>query len=228
MKKLYLFFLAAALLSASSCVKDESVLFRLATMGFIQEDRSFKGDDGGTYLFSNTGNSRNEALVTAGTRLYAVLDALSEEGTNRYRAKLLDFNVPLYKEIVKLSDYPEPSVLGSDPLYLGDWWYSGGCLNMIAAVKLTPDSDKKHIINLLLDDTAPIEEEGLIFTILHDAQGDVMADGEDITGEMITQRFLASFPLESLLPEGLEEVKATMNWLQDGDTQTESKALKIE
>lgn len=203
--------LAAAL--ACSCNFDsEPILYRASMMGFLQEDGSFKGDDGRTYVFSNleSGHSWQDA-----ERIMTIFDVTAELSVNeRYAARLLAYDFPLYKPASFAQTPEEEEALGNDPILYKDGWYSGGCLNMINTF-LHGNPDTPHTVSLLVKQL-PESSDTLRVRLMHNAAGD--------SGES-EFTFYSSFPISEYLPEDKSTV-LTVEWLWDEEIHSVSKTIK--
>lgn len=207
----FILFAAIAALVCSCAPDDEPFLFRSALMGYLQEDGALKGDDGRTYYFSNlmAGNDWGDV-----ERLMVLIDVTQKiDGENTYSAKLLNYEVPLYKAPVVGEDKHLIDSLGTAPLYVNDAWISGGCINMLNTF-LFADRTKKHTVDLRLKEYPP-SSDTLKFSLMHNAGDDVVDEyAEDLTGN--TYSFYSSFPIEQYLPEN-GGIVISMEWRWKGE-----------
>ena len=208
--KIMILMLATAL--ACSCDNDaEPILYRASMMGFLQEDGSFNGDDGRTYVFSNVDQSHSWQNAE---RIITVIDVTKELSENRYSAKLIAYDFPLYKKAFVGETPQVVDSLGTDPILYEDGWYSGGCLNMINT--FTHGSmDVQHSVSLLVKEF-PTASDTLKVRIMHNAaedQGDVAFT------------FYSSFPISEYLPDDGQTV-LEIEWLWDEELHKVYKTIK--
>lgn len=198
----------------ASCNMDsEPFLYRGFMMGFIQEDGSFKGDDGRTYVFSN---------ISAGydwketSRLLALFDVVEEMADGRYDSRLLDCNAPLYKEPLKSSEVENLNTFGPDPIDIQDAWYSGGCINMNNCFRYRSDEQGTHKVDIIVDQSRPVTDT-LHLLLRHDAGADRL-DPDVPPADYNLYRFYSSFPVASFFPEGKESAVIEIKWKwEEGD-----------
>ena len=191
----------------------EAFLYRGFMMGFLQDDDSFKGDDGRTYVFSN---------ISAGydwqgaTRLLALFDVAEQMSDGRYSAKLLECLAPLYKEPLKSTELDPSFKLSPDPINVQDAWYSGGCINMYNSFRYRTDDKTLHAVNLVVDLSRPVADT-LHLRLWHDA-GEDSLDSDAQPTDYDLYRFYTSFPVASFFPEGKQEGVIEIKWTwEDGD-----------
>ena len=207
-----IFALAAVMACSCNFNNSDPILYRASMMGFLQEDGSLKGDDGRTYVFTNL---ESGVSWKGAERLMAIFDVTAElVAGERYSARILAYDFPLYKPI-SFAETPEAAdALGNDPIYYEDGWYSGGCLNMINTF-LHGNPDITHTVSLLVE-SLPTSSDTLAVSLKHDAKGD--------SGESAFT-FYSSFPISEYLPEGKSTV-LTIKWLWDDEVHTVSKTIK--
>lgn len=191
-----------------SCDMDsEPFLYRGFMMGFLQEDGTFKGDDGRTYIFNN---------ISAGFdwkdahRLFALFDVTEEMADGRYSANLLDYTFPLYKEPLKSTEVENPETIGPDPIDVEDAWFSGGCINMSNLFRYRADGEALHTVNLLVDLSKPVTDT-LHLVVKHDAGSDRL-DTDIPPAEYNLYQFYSSFPVASFFPEDKEAGVIEIKW----------------
>ena len=189
--------LAAMLFALCGCKMDgDPILFRSALMGYLQEDGSFNGDDGRTYIFNNVSPNDNLKGIS---RLMVLLDAKEklEDGITYY-ADLLEYEIPLYKEPFTGMTPELVDSLGTDPLHIDNIWFSGKCLNMMNTF-ISLDGNSKHSVDLLVKEF-PMQSDTLKLMLMHNAGTDKVADTDDwSSGDSFS--FYTSFPLENVMPE---------------------------
>ena len=190
-------------------------------MGYLQEDGSLKGDDGRIYYFSNVQDSNGWEDVK---RLMVLIDVTEKiSGENTYSARLLNYEVPLYKEPVVGDDQHLIDSLGSSPLQVNDAWLAGGCINMVNTL-LFADREKKHTVDLRLKEYPP-SGDTLKFALMHNAGDDIVDEyAEDFSGS--TFSFYSSFPIDQFLPENKDNLVLTLEWRWKGETNVITHSFK--
>lgn len=214
--------LAVVAAALCSCAPDsEPYLFRSALMGYLQEDGSLKGDDGRLYYFTNLQNEKGWGEVK---RLMVLIDVLEKiDGENTYSARLINYEVPLYKEPVVGNDQHLIDSLGTSPLQVNDAWLSGGCINMVNTF-LFADPEKKHTVDLLIKEY-PSSSDTLKFALMHNAGEDIVDEyAEDFSGNVYT--FYSSFPIEKYLPENKDKTVLTLEWRWKGEVNVITHSFK--
>ena len=211
-KRLLPFLLALSVL-ASCDMKSDPFLYRGFMMGFIQEDGSFKGDDGRTYVFSNLSAGYD---WQGATRLLALFDVTEEMADGRYDSRLLECNAPLYKEPLKSGEVENIDSFGPDPIDVQDAWYSGGCINMSDCFRYRSDEQGLHKVDLIVDQSRPVTDT-LHLLLRHDAGADRL-ETDVPPAEYNLHRFYSSFPVASFFPEGKDAGVIEIKWKwEDGD-----------
>lgn len=220
--RLRFIFLAAFAAALCACAPDnEPFLFRSALMGYLQEDGSLKGDDGRIYYFSNVQDNNGWEDVK---RLMVLIDVTEKiSGENTYSARLLNYEVPLYKEPVVGDDQHLIDSLGTSPLQVNDAWLAGGCINMVNTL-LFADREKKHTVDLRLKEYPP-SGDTLKFALMHNAGDDIVDEyAEDFSGS--TFSFYSSFPIDQFLPENKDNLVLTLEWRWKGETNVITHSFK--
>lgn len=206
-----------------SCDMDtEPFLYRGYMMGFLQDDGTFKGDDGRTYVFSNISTGYD---WQGATRLLALFDVTEEMSDGRYNSRLLECSVPLYKEPLKSTDLDISYKLNLDPVNVQDAWYSGGCINMYNSFRYRTDDKALHVVNLIVDLSRPVADT-IHIRLRHDA-GEDRLDPDAQPSDYDLFRFYSSFPVGSFFPEDKKEGVIEIKWLWEDGEKTLCNKVKL-
>ena len=188
---------------ATSCQKDETLRYYNATMGNIVDGR-FVSDQGNTFnIVEQTCEGRLDTLK----RAFTICDILSSTGTNEYDVRLNYITSVLTKAPLLSSEIEDMSQMANDPALLSDLWISGGYINLYITVPIKIGSDTKHMINLILDETAK-EDGTYTFTLRHDASGEILKEGQNTN--MVLAAGYVSFPVSHLIKE--DQAKISIKW----------------
>ena len=204
MKRLIIFIVAGiAALAATSCDKDNTLRYNNFTMGNIV-DGKFVSDQGNTFnIVEQTCEGRLDTLK----RAFTICDILSSTGTNEYDVRLNYITSVLTKAPLLSSEIEDMSEMANDPALLSDLWISGGYINLYITVPIKIGSDTKHMINLILDETAK-EDGTYTFTLRHDASGEILKEGQNTN--MVLAAGYVSFPVSHLIKE--DQAKIRIKW----------------
>ena len=189
---------------ATSCQKDDTLRYYNATMGNIVDGR-FVSDQGNTFnIVEQTCEGRLDTLK----RAFTICDILASTGTNEYDVRLNYITSVLTKSPLLSSAIEDISQMKDDPALLSDLWISGGYINLYITVPIKTGSDTKHLINLILDETAK-EEGTYTFTLRHDASGEILKDGQS-NSNMVLAAGYVSFPVSHLIKE--DQARIRIKW----------------
>jgi hypothetical protein len=193
-------------LAATSCSKDDTLRYNNATMGNIVEGR-FVSDQGNTF---NVVEQNYMAKIDTMKRAFMICDILNTTAgaTDEYDVRVNYLANVLTKDPVVLSENPDEEKLVNDAIILSDLWISGGYINLYITVPIKIGSDTKHMINLILDETAK-EDGTYTFTLRHDASGEILKDGQNNTNMVLAAGYV-SFPVSHLIKE--DQAKIKIKW----------------
>lgn len=194
-------------LAAVSCSKDDTIRYNNATMGNIVNGE-FVSDQGN--IFNVVEQSCTGKLDTM-KRAFVVCDILraTEGRQNEYDVRVHQISPVLTKEPVAQSGITDEALNVTDPVIIQNLWISGGYLNIYMAIPVLMEKGKQHTINCVLDDTAPKSGE-YSFQFRHNANGEILKEGNADNAKMVIAGAYASFPLEEVIKE--DSAKLRINW----------------
>lgn len=223
MKKTYIGFILCIIstILTVSCKKDDTLRYGNVTMGNLV-DGKFISDQGNTF---NMVEMNSPVDLKKFRRGIMQCDVLRETGENEYDVRVNFMDTVFTKSPVLASiaaEDPEKTV--EDPVHIEQFWVSGGYINMyiVFEIQVNPTlKDSKHMINLVLDDTAK-ENGAYTFTFRHNAFGETLSsskeEGEDAQIVTMAENPVSwgfagsyvSFPIADLITEKSSEV--TLKW----------------
>lgn len=216
----------AAVAALASCKKDDTLQYNNLTMGNVVNG-TFTSDQGNIFTVVEKNCAGNLENMKRAIVLCDVLKKV--EGTqNEYEVRLNGLGSVLTKDpVAKKTADNDVEMSIEDPVNIYDLWISGGYINMYIQFEVLPNSDKKHLINLVIDEEASTDGK-YVFTLRHNSFGEsITHDEQDITlgGSYV------SFPISELIKE--ESAEITMNWLwyksvgQGWSSETQDNSCKI-
>ena len=221
MKKLR-FYLVAVILTVltmpmlQSCLDDDNdyrnTLFTIGTLEIIDgKDYFFNLDDGDKMYPSDTAYIHNYELVN-GQRVFIHFLPLEEDKPGyEYNVKLIQLENILTKDIIPLTEETADSI-GNDRINVAELWITGNYLNIEHQFFHSDNPDKKHMLNLVINQTseAPEPDEDYInLEFRHNAYND----------EQRTPGWgVVSFKLDEIEKqlEGKKGLKILVNSIYDG------------
>lgn len=210
MKKTAKFIIAIAAgitaLAAASCTKDDTIRYNNATMGNVVNGK-FTSDQGNIFnIVDQTCSGKLDTMK----RAFIICDILNntEGAENQYDIRLNYLATVLTKNAILSSGITEGNEPANDPILLQSYWVSGGYLNIYLAVPVVADSNVKHTINFIYEDTE--QSDGTYtFQIRHDGTGEVFNDSND---SKITFAYAyASVPVAPIIKE--DNARIVIKWL---------------
>lgn len=154
-------------------------------------------------------------------RIVIRFDILRQTGDNRFDIRLNGWTVPLTKEGLRKSAVTDPAEIGDDPIALESGWFSGGYLNMELTLSVKRNSETRHLLNLVFDDTDAADT--LRFRVRHNGFGEVLLPPVTAVDAAMYDFGRAMFcvPMNGFLPDGKDEmpVKITWSWYEILDGQ---------
>lgn len=198
-------------MAAVSCTKDKAdfpIAYSVESMGTI-DGNTLIDDNGLVYEIVEV---REGVDVYDMDRALAYFDVLRKLEDKRYSIRLLYLMHPLCKDVLNRSTAHE-SELACDPVLVRGGWISGGYINLNLLLTRRIMSDTKHMINLVYDDSQPMDT--LRFTLNHNGFGEGFAD-EETRPEYEDATGIVCFNVSGMLPDGAESipVKITAPWYE--------------
>jgi hypothetical protein len=193
-------------LAAASCSKDDTIRYNNATMGNIVNG-NFISDQGNLF---NVVDQTCEGKLDTMKRAFVVCDVLNntEGKQNEFDVRLNYLATVLTKNAVYSSSITEGNEPANDPILLQSYWVSGGYLNIYLAVPVVSDSNIKHTVNFVYDDTAQADGT-YTFHIRHDRNGEVFNETNE--NKILIAYAYASVPVASIIKE--DEARIVIKWL---------------
>ena len=195
--------IAAAVVAAISCQKDDALQYNNMTMGNIVDGR-FVSDQGNTF---NVVDQSCEGRLEEQKRAMVVCDVLnSTNGSDKeYDVYLKSFAYVLDKDAVALENAGEGDIAVQNPIHIEQLWFSGGYLNMLIKFHAKEGSGVKHLVNLVYSK----DDEGrYVMNFRHNAFGEVLA--EETMSSMVMAAGYVSFPISKFIKE--DNAKVVLNW----------------
>lgn len=164
MKRLSLYLMTSAFLllgslALQSCLDDwdsdsGNSYLAIGTLKIIQgKDYYFNLDDGNKMYPSDTTYVHNYTLVD-GQRAFIYYRPLDEKISGyEYNAQIYEIENILTKDIIPLTTATADSI-GDDPIDATDIWITGNYLNINYRLYHSNNADKKHMLNLVVNQTA--------------------------------------------------------------------------
>jgi hypothetical protein len=151
-------------------------------------------------------------------RVLANYEILSDKDKSKkvYEVKVNGFYQLLSKPLVNESFILEDEAarrdsIGNDPFCVVDAWFGGDYLNIDFNLYYSRSSGKKHMINLIYDDTRQVSDT-LYLTLRHNAYGEIPGEGHLLYHDWGR----ASFQIAGLLPESVASKPVKLMWIQYG------------
>lgn len=195
----------AAIAALTSCKKDDTLQYNNFTMGNVV-DGIFTSDQGNIFTVVEKNCTGDLEKMKRAVVLCDVLKKV--EGTeNEYEVRLNGIGTVLTKDPVSKQVADNDNEMSiEDPINIYDLWISGGYINMYVQFEILPNTDKKHLVNLVIDEEASTAGK-YVFTLRHNSYGEsITHDEQNVTlgGAYV------SFPITELIKEDSAEI--TMNW----------------
>lgn len=194
-------------LAAVSCSKDDVIRYNNATMGNVV-DGTFISDQGNIF---NVVEQNCTGRLDTMKRAFVVCDILNATAgkENEYDVRLNQIASVLTKEPLIQTEVTDEKLLANDPMIVSSLWISGGYINMYLAIPVMTENGRQHILNCVLDDTATKDGE-YTFSFRHNADGEVLKEGNENNSKMVIAGAYASFPLDKIIKE--DSAKLKMSW----------------
>lgn len=189
----------------TSCNKDNPILFKDSSMGFISGDNQITTDNGLTYTIINS-----EINLDFGTRVYSSLSVIEciDEGSKEYAAKLENISIPECSVPLKASK-TDLSVW-DDAISVSQAWISGGYLNMYCSWIVKTNSETIQETALVLYDHIE-SKDTVAFILVHNSKGEgFYKDSGNSPLKVINK--LATFPIQEIIPSENVTIKLSWKW----------------
>lgn len=196
---------AAMILCLVSCMRDDTLMYGAVSMGVVRDGR-IQTDEGMTLVVAE---NPCDGDLKAERRVHVIYDVLRKQGPALYDIALLRIVNVLVKDAVNLSE-SDPDEIGDDPVAVTSAWEGGGYINLLVGLSVVKDSEVKHLVNLVLDDTAP--SDTLRFTLRHNAYGEYMGSPTVASEDLSIVSTYVSFPVFGLIPVGINEIPIKISW----------------
>jgi hypothetical protein len=199
-----------------SCLDDDDDIY--VSYGVIQNTTSRDNyeiltDKGNTLVVTK---SYTSAAIEDGKRILANYEILSDKDKSKkvYEVKVNGFYHLLSKPVVNESFILEDEEarrdsIGNDPFNVVDAWFGGDYINIDFNLFYSRNSNEKHMINLIYDDTQATADT-IYLTLRHNAYGEVPDNGHSLYHAWGR----CSFKIADLLPEGITSKPVKLMWTQ--------------
>jgi len=222
MKRLSLYLMASAFLllgslALQSCLNDwdsdsNNSYLTIGTLKIIQgKDYYFNLDDGNKMYPGDTTYVHNYPLVD-GQRTFIHYRPLDEKISGyEYNAQIFEIENILTKEIIPLTAATTDSI-GDDPIDVTDIWITGNYLNISYQLYHSNNADKKHMLNLVVNQTttpSAIDAGYVDLEFRHNAYNDA---------QRVVSSGVVSFKLDAIANQltGKKGVKIRVKTIYDG------------
>lgn len=213
--------IALTTISMQSCLNDwdnnyedyNATSIAIGTLKIIEnKDYYFNLDEGGKMYPGDTTYVHNYSLVD-GQRVFVHFLPLEEKVAGyEYNAQIYKIENILTKDIIPLTEETADSI-GNDRINTTDIWIAGGCLNIQYQLYYSPGLDKKHMLNLVTNETSnsPATDEDYVnLEFRHNAYNDIQQE---------SGWGVVSFKLDNIAEqmEGKKGLKIRVNTIYDGE-----------
>lgn len=202
--------IAAVIVMASSCSKDEAVIYNDVTMGTLSDDSRILTDAGNVY---DIVDGKSVEGIESGTRVLVTCDILGriDETANQYNVRLNNVEVPILGSTVESADV-DLSGWG-DAVSVSDAWISAGYLNLYCVWIGHRNSSVEHGLMLVHDSTVA---DTVSFSLVHDAKGEGFYKDTAVPSDLKTIYKTATFPVGKYVSEKNVTVKLSWTWHKTG------------
>jgi hypothetical protein len=200
-----------------SCLDDDYIYVSYGVIQNVTSKDNYEilTDKGNTLVVTK---SYTSATIEDGKRILANYEILSDKDKSKkvYEVKVNGFYHLLSKPLVNESFILEDEEarrdsIGNDPFYAVDSWFGGDYLNIDLNLYYSKISDKKHMINLIYDDTRSTADT-IYLALRHNAYGEIPGEGHSLYRDWGR----CSFQIADLLPEGVTSKPVKLMWIQYG------------
>ena len=191
------------LFATASCQMDDTLYYNNLTMGNVVEGR-FVSDQGNTF---NIVDQICGGQLQDGTRVMTLCDVLNptQGASDEYDVRLRSFSKVLAKEPVAVENATEGEITVQDPVHVAQLWFAGGYVNMLIKSHVIPESETKHLINLVYTKG---EDGEYIFNLRHNSYGE--APDKTESQLVLSGGSYVSFPISEIIKE--DKAKLVFNW----------------
>ena len=204
--------MAACIMAAASCQKDDTLYYNNLTMGNIVDGR-FVSDQGNIFNVVEVACGGQLDTMKRAMVLCDILNVTAGGKENEYDVRLNSFSSVLTKDAVALADASGEEISVTDPIHIDQMWYSGGYLNMVIKFPAKAGSKTKHLINLVYEKDA---DGGYVFNLRHNAFGEVL--NEENSSSMDLAGAYVSFPISKIITENKAKISVKWNWYESVGT----------
>lgn len=204
--------MAACIMAAASCQKDDTLYYNNLTMGNIVDGR-FVSDQGNIFNVVEVACGGQLDTMKRAMVLCDILNVTAGGKENEYDVRLNSFSSVLTKDAVALADASGEEISVTDPIHIDQMWYSGGYLNMVIKFPAKAGSKTKHLINLVYEKEA---DGGYVFNLRHNAFGEVL--NEENSSSMDLAGAYVSFPISKIITENKAKISVKWNWYESVGT----------
>lgn len=174
-------------------------------------------------IFTDKGNtlvvtkSSTSTPVENDQRVYVYYDILSDKNSNKnvYEIHVNGFfnlltKPMVYESFILQDEEARRDSIGNDPFSRISAWFGGDYINIDFEVWHAQSSDKKHMINLVYDDTR-VNADTVYLRLYHNAYGEVP---ENHNLSLYRGIGKSSFKVSDLLPQNVSSMPFRLTWTQ--------------
>jgi len=173
-------------------------------------------DKGNTLVIKQSNTSQT---IEEDKRVLVNFEILSDKDKSKsiYEVKVNGFYSLLSKPVVRESfiledEQARRDSIGNDAFNSISAWFGGDFINVNFEIYHSANSDLKHFINLIYDDTRSSASDTLYLTLRHNAYGEIPGGNHNLYKGLGR----CSFRLADLLPEGLTSAPVKLTWSEYG------------
>ncbi|MDR1221387.1 MAG: hypothetical protein LBL07_00725 [Tannerella sp.] len=175
-------------------------------------------DKGNTLVVTR---SYTSAAIEDGKRILANYEILSDRDKNKsiYEVKVNGFyyllsKPPVSESFILADEEMRRDSIGNDPFNRVEASFGGDYINIKFNLYYSGNSDRKHMINLIYDDTRSTADT-LYLTLRHNAYGEALGK---TSSPLYRAWGMCSFKIADLLPEDAASMPVKLTWTQyDGN-----------
>jgi hypothetical protein len=204
--------------SVFSCSDDiDDIYVSYGVVRNVTSDNNYEilTDKGNTLAVTKSYTSQ---AIENDKRVLVNYEILSDKDKNKkiYEVKVNGFYNLLSKPLVNESfilqeEEVRRDSIGNDPFVSINAWFGGDYINIDFNIFHAQNVDKKHMINLIYDDTQ-VAADTMYLTLRHNAYGEVPGEGI----YLYKSWGRCSFKISDLLPEGVTSKPVKLTWTQYG------------
>ena len=201
---------AVTAFAAASCQMDDTLYYNNYTMGNIVEGR-FVSDQGNIF---NVVEHRFGANFQNENRIMLLCDVLNatKGASNEYDVRVTTFSKVLDKKPVAIEEATDEEISVQDPVHIDQLWFSGGYINMLIKTHIKPESESKHLINLVYSKN---EDGAYVFNLRHNGYGETLK--ENPSQVVLSGGSYVSFPIAKIINEDKATIILEWQWFESND-----------